>query len=586
MPCSRALTACARAATIGKMQAFDPDAKRRWALTAVAAIGVAAYVARRRGPAAGLLAGGAALATELGGDAIEALAQSRRVSRQWTERERRVLAFLASSEVAARGHDPRKRILRALDSSRVDPRDRRALDEALDELRVAVAVFEGHEVFEERPDGPLDRYGLPEKALWAPERIRPVVRFLGRALDEVRLLHTSDIEYTTLLFTFSSRALLIALAPSLGRWSGVRAPLDGQVRAEDVVWALATAWTTSTAIAAPQLAILTMDRGDAGARARRALMAIEVPASIVCAMTNPAWTVTVFGSGWTNYWQRPGPRFYPKRLVVFVIALGAAQAAGLRRRRVGLVHGVAEAAATFAAIGTTGASYGAMVPLSAATFVRATISECSRAQRSAAIGEGALALAARRARELADVLAARGDPPAQTIRVLREQADMLDGQHRVEDTTVVALVASAARESESAGLRVPTATFSHPELRTAVFTEFAARAFADAVGHCHAEAVQHGRGRVLTDVRREGARIFVTVLNDRRDDDTAGGGQGQRMLRDIVEERLPQGRLDQPGAVVEDGPRAGMWEVRFSFDARAVEGVDAGGNDADHGTRT
>lgn len=153
---------------------------------------------------------------------------------------------------------------------------------------------------------------MPAKVAWAPRRLRRPLLLAGRVLDDIRLLHTSEIEHAALVYTLSARALIVGFAPWLSRYSHIGSPLR-RGRLAVMAWGAMTAWSASLVLAAPQVATMVMDRGEPGARARRILLGVEAPLALAGAAVAPSWPVTTFAVGWTNYWQRPGPAFYPRR---------------------------------------------------------------------------------------------------------------------------------------------------------------------------------------------------------------------------------------------------------------------------------
>ena len=555
------------------MRLQSVSAKTSWTVSAVVALGSAAVTARKRGAGAAVLVGSVVVGTQLADYLLDAVRREAQVRRARDAREAERLRHLASDAVKGTSHDPMTVISRSLDAAGVTGRGRNELDIILAELRSIADAFAeesgGLAARYERAEGPLDRFGASDKVQWAPKALQPVLTQAGELLDEVRLLHGSEIEYAALLYTFAARAIVLIVAPTLGRVSAVPAPLSQPIGARDVAWGVASAWSAAIALAGPQVAELTMDRGDSGARARRWLLRIETPIAITSALLCPSWTVMIFATGWTNFWQRPGPDFYPKRLIAYIATMVAAQATGLRLARIRTGSAVVEAVASWAMIGFTGDSYGAMLPMSAMTVVRVLVSEQSRKARSAALGQGVLARAARAVRDLADEIERESADPT-LVTKLREQAQVLAGADHTAPTNLQELVHDAIEISEAL-LDVRAPSFSSQDLRAGVLRDQkVADALSAAIARCHTEAIGHGHGRVYTDLRLRGGRIEVTVQNDIDRESPPGMGEGQRLLRRIVELELPAGELDEPGAEEEEGARTGMWTVRFSFSSDAL----------------
>jgi len=545
-----------------------------WRFAAGTSIAAASVLARRRHPIAAMGAAGGLVGIQLGSLARQALAHEAalREKRNWHERD--VLQRVASRTVSDRAHDPVFVVEQTLDELLVDPHLRGPLDASIAELRqFADAYYADPAALAatlERPDGPLDRSGVPEKVAWAPHRLRRPLLLAGRVLDDIRLLHTSEIEHAALVYTLSARALIVGFGPWLSRYSQVASPLR-HGRLASLTWGAMTAWSASLVIAAPQVATVVMDRGEPGARARRILLGVETPLALTGAAVVPSWPVTTFAVGWTNYWQRPGPAWYPRRLVAFAVATIAVQGFGLVREGTGAAAGATECLAALAAIALIGDSYGAMVVLSAAQLLESLFSETSREDRAAELGRTVLAHSAAAMRDLANRLECTDADASQrrAVEVLNRGADAMSGVGQGASLELQRLVAAALPVS-SATYRVARATFSSRDLRSSTLREQAnADLLSDALRHCHIEARRYGRSQVLTDVTLHDGRLSIAVRNDIRPGVSSGTGVGRHLLRDLVE-ALPGGRLEHPGTTLRTGPWQGMWEVVFSCDGRVL----------------
>lgn len=518
---------------------------------------------------------GGLVGIQLGSLARQALAHEAalRSKRSWHERD--VLRRVASPTVSDRAHDPVFVVEQALEETTVDPELRRPLDAALAELReFADAYYSDPASLAatlERPDGPLERFGAREKVAWAPRRLRRRLVLAGRVLDDIRLLHTSEIEHAALVYTLSARALIVGFGPWLSRYSHVGSPLR-RGRLAIAAWGAMTAWSASLVLAAPQVATVVMDRGEPGARARRILLGVEAPLALAGAAVAPSWPVTTFAVGWTNYWQRPGPAFYPRRLVAFVAATLATQGLGLREEGVSAAAGANECLAALAVIALIGDSYGAMVLLSAAQLLESLFSETSREDRAAELGRRVLARSAAAMRDLAARLESTDADTGRhrAIEALNREADAISAVTAAAPLELQRLIA-AALPAGIASFRVARATFSSRDLRSSTLRDQShADHLSGAVRHCHIEARRYGRSQVLTDVTLHDGRLRIAIRNDIRPGVASGTGVGRHLLRELVD-ALPGGRLDHPGATLKTGTWQGMWEVAFSFDSQVLD---------------
>jgi hypothetical protein len=545
-----------------------------WRLAAGTSIATASVLARRRHPLAAMGAAGGLVGIQLGSLARQALAHEAalRSNRTWHERD--VLRRVASRTVSDRAHDPVFVVEQVLEETAVDSALRRPLDDALDELRQFADAYHfdpaSLAATLERPDGPLERFGVPDKVTWAPRRLRRPLVLAGRVLDDIRLLHTSEIEHTALVYTLSARALIVGFAPWLSRYSHIDSPLR-RGRLAVAAWGAMTSWSASLVLAAPQVATVVMDRGEPGARARRILLGVEAPLALAGAVLAPSWPIATFAVGWTNYWQRSGPAFYPRRLVAFVAATLATQSLGLHEEGTGTAAAANECLAALAVIALIGDSYGAMGLLSAAQLVESLFSETSREDRAAELGRSVLARSASAMRDLADLLESTDGDEARrrAIEALNREADSISGITTAAPLELQRLIADAL-PAGTTSFRVARPTFSSRELRSSSLREQSdADLLSGALRHCHIEARRYGRSQVLTDVTLHEERLSIAIRNDIRRGVSSGTGVGRHLLRQFVE-ALPGGRLDHPGATLKEGTWEGMWEVAFSCDAQVL----------------
>jgi hypothetical protein len=545
-----------------------------WRLTAGVSIAAASVLARRRHPAAAIGVGGGLVGIQLGSVARQALAHEAalRSKRSWHERD--VLRRVASRTVSDRVHDPVSAVEQALSDSAVDPELRRPLDAVLAELREFADVYYSDPAALaatlERPDGPLERFGVEEKVAWAPPALQRPLMLAGRVLDDIRLLHTSEIEHAALVYTLSARALVVGFAPWLSRYSHVRSPLR-RGRLAIATWGAMTAWSASLVLAAPRVATVVMDRGEPGVRARRILLGVEAPLALAGAAVMPSWPVTTFAVGWTNCWQRPGPAFYPYRLVAFVAATVATQGFGLVKEGARPGPGVTECSAALAVIALIGDSYGAMGLLSAVQLFESLFSETTREDRAAKLGRNVLARSARAMRELASRLESAEAEAGRrmVVEALKREADAVSGITPIAPLELQGLIATTLPAS-TPSFRIARPTFSSRDLRSSTLREQSqADLLSAALRHCHVEARRYGRSQALTDVTLHEGRLRIAVRNDIRPGTSSGTGVGRHLLRELVA-GLPVGRLDNPGAPLEVGTWQGMWEVVFSCDAQVL----------------
>ncbi len=434
-------------------------------------------------------------------------------------------------------------------------------------------------------------------------RARSALLQVGRVLDDVRLLHSNQIEWVVLTFTLWARALLLVIAPALGALSIAPPPdLDGWPRV--VPWIVVTAWALCTALVAPQIATLAMAESPQGQRARRVLLAVELPLAVAVALTTPGWPVVAFAAGWTNWWQRLGvqpaiPDFSWTRLAAWIGVTVASQSAGLAIAgtdaavwRDGL-----EVALTLGVIAIIGGSYGAMLPVSAGVTARVLISG-TRHRRLAdtdaqrVIDDVAEAMT-RAADHLAD-LTVRTAADEEAEDVLRRAVDSMlaTGAARPRDSSTLGAVVTAAlaegghamwsgdpraaatqnrarREGRAAPVVVEQPAFASDDLEGVVLRDEVAGTLQRLLVACIVEARVHGTRRVQTILRQEGTQIEVRVANAPNPQAThSGRGRGRREISALAR-CLPGG--EEPFRGLTDRAFVGargdgeLFGVRFAF---------------------
>jgi hypothetical protein len=440
-----------------------------------------------------------------------------------------------------------------------------------------------------RRDDPLQLYGVRSELLsGAPPLVRDLAQQTGAVLDEIRLLHTAEIEWSTLLFTLWSRAALVALAPTLG------AVTAAPVRRRRV-WLLATGVSLATAVAAPTVATAVMRRDRTGQLTRRGLLAAEVPLACALLVVEPSWLTSVFAVGWTNWAQRPDFRW--GRLAGFVGTVVCLQGAGMARRRVPAGRAAIEIAGTLTVIFYTGSSYGAILPLSASTALEVVLFGGLRQARAPREAQALMTKVERSLRAAAATAAGSGRPS------LLEAADVLArNAARIERAPEVLgqLVETAYRHSEvparrseealarqeaaaQAALPEPvvlrTPTFEPGDLRTARLRERRdAQVLHDILVVLIGEADVHGMGPLFVTWSLEDGRLVLRVANRKRDPPVPGlRGSGAMRLQRLAGRLTRDGRVDLrrdvDGSFAGLEPRPGWYGVQISCDAEALDSV-------------
>jgi hypothetical protein len=216
-------------------------------------------------------------------------------------------------------------------------------------------------------------------------RLRRTVATLGAVLDDLRLLHTPEVEHEVLVFTLRVRALILFAAPWCGPFSSGVTP-DARGRGPDRrPWTAACCLSLLTAATAPVLANVVIGSGTRATAARATLLCVEVPVALAAVFTTPSWPIAVFAVGGSNWWQRP--RFHGGRLVLWMGAVAGGLGVGLGRHHHGGRVLLRESVATFVVSGVIGDSYGALLPATTALLGRILASAVAspvRARREAA----------------------------------------------------------------------------------------------------------------------------------------------------------------------------------------------------------
>jgi hypothetical protein len=420
------------------------------------------------------------------------------------------------------------------------------------------------------------RGGLPR---FVPAELRAAARQFGLVLDETRLLHTADVERAVLLFTLISRAVLVSLSPVLGDWTPVRQPLSGSFRASDIPWVAASMISVGTALAGRRIVRMAMEDSDAGRRFRNRLLIIEVPVGAVTLFTSPSWTVVVFASGVTNWWQRQNKSmaFNWGKLLIYVAGVVALQGAGLTHD--GLPFGASslEIFGALTAILVTGASYGAMLPLTIGTALDVLIGDGRRSLSAVLRARVELLHAARQLNETADVIdAAAPDSEAAHLAAMTVRRAALQIKRAAERAGRRGLLSSQLlpelmaesiarsylprRDTPELGRmqarakddgKAPPAYATEPILlargllSTRIRDQRHARALRAIVEHSLNEAGIHGTGAVRIIVSNAGTTLDVRVGNRVAAGDAAGiSGQGSGDLNRLAG-RLPDGALER-----------------------------------------
>jgi hypothetical protein len=483
--------------------------------------------------------------------------------------------FASSSDAGAGAVEAAEASLEMLDGLR----------DSLDATRASRNQFKGGhipimggnaEAISERLGGTLKPYS------WTPGHLLPG-RFRGAAtqtsmvIDEIRVLHNAEIERSVLLLTLVARAILLLLAPLLGSWTNAATPVSETGAVADAFWLLAAGCSLATMLAGPEVVDLAMSDSEKGFRFRRKLLWIEVPICLGLVLLQPAWTVVVFTTGWTNWWQRQTPElaFDWRKLAIFVAAVIGLQSAGLALQSVAFGPGLVEVVAALAAIAITGGSYGAMLPLTAATAIGVVVGDSTRSIRVARAARlelmtcsrqlaitaatidaaapeipqarNAARLARTGARNLereADLFGRRGVQARQVLADLFDQAIAQSTLPRPDSSDY----AVAAEAAEAAGLPVPPYAIE-PILGELALARVRERRHAQALQRFTVtalnEASNHGTEGVRVLAKRRHDRFLVTVGNLPKAKTVGKTSEGRGMLERFAS-KLPGGRLTEP----------------------------------------
>jgi len=489
----------------------------------------------------------------------------------------------------------------------------RPLREALADDTGRLPVVGGHAARVPLRDGdPLKLYGAADAIPAAlPRRAQRGLRQIGLVLDEVRLLHSAEIERTILIYTLVSRAALVCLAPLLGAWSAAPAPVAATGPIGDLVWAAMAAASLATAVRAPAIVEGVMEDSAAGARLRSRLLRVEVPLTAAGLVLCPAWTVVVFATGSTNWWQRQtlGLEFSWRKFGAFVVAVVGLQQVGLAHAGVPLGSAAGETALALLALFVTGGSYGAMLPLAIATGMAVVIGDSRRSLSAARRARDELLSCARALEATADSLrsispdapvAARAASTArQAAHQLERSADLL-GRRGLFASQVLAELADEAvvrsylprsgspalerlrLAAEDAGEAPPAnagepiwtpSTLRHARLNSQTDARKVRAALEWALNESH----RHGTASVRVLFAVENERLVMRVGNRMRPVEHQQPGlasEGDREFQRVVR-RLPNGHPEHRGVASpsELGLSAGpdWYVVRASWSAKGLE---------------
>jgi len=501
--------------------------------------------------------------------------------------------------MVARTHDWLRKVqgtLRALASSAdVDPTATEAaaagaevlqgLRDSLDSTRSARGQFKGGHVpivggnadaISKRLGGELKPYSWTPAHL-IPGRLRGAATQTSMVIDEIRVLHNAEIERSVLLLTLVSRAVLILLAPMLGGWIIADTPVVDTGSIANLAWLLAALTSLGTMLAAARVVEKAMSDTEQGFRFRRRLLQIEVPVALAVLLLQPVWTVAIFAAGWTNWWQRQTPAlaFDWRKLAIFAAAVSGLQAVGLSLQSVPPGPAAVEICATLLVMAVTGASYGAMLPLTVATAIGVVVGDSARSIRVARAARTELLSCSR---QLATV-AATIDAAAPELPLARNAASMarkggenleheadLFGRRGVLAKQVLvdlfdqAIVQSTlnrpdsrqhrvASEAAAAAGDLPPPYAMEPILGGLVLAQVPQKRDAYVLQrflvNALNEASTHGTEGVRVLVRLRDERLIVTVGNLPKTDGVGAASEGREILEHYAA-KLPEGRLTEP----------------------------------------
>jgi hypothetical protein len=410
--------------------------------------------------------------------------------------------------------------------------------------------------------------------------VRKAMRRLGAVLDDVRLLHDAQIEWSVLLFTMWARLVFVASAPLLTGATFGHAPLMGGLEARDIPWLCEVVVATGTALAAPWIARTVMQRDDLGTETRRWLLALEVPVTVAALLATPCWPVASFAAGWTNWWQRP--TFSWGKLAAWIVAVSACMAGGMVLAGVAPGRIAGEIAVAMAAIAVIGSSQGAMLPISATLLAQVIVGGLISPRSAQHRADEEISSAIRhlvKAAKVIDAWSPQGDVRAETdAGSLRDIAGVLAARSDTTDRWAgraplglrtlleTALEKAVGARFSSPGALPNTREASHAAGSDTLMT-LPPSFYADALGALRLKRRGHARSlsllvvEIVEEARRYGSGAFETRCH-RQDDRIVlrfsnrirygairhGRGTGQETLRNLAAE-MPGCTIDWRGPV-------------------------------------
>jgi hypothetical protein len=462
------------------------------------------------------------------------------------------------------------------------------------------------EAISTRLGGELKSYSWTPAHL-IPPRLRGAAAQTTMVVEEIRVLHNAEIERSVLLLTLVARALLVLLAPLLGAWTSADTPLAGTGVVADLVWLAAAAVCVGTVAIGPRAVDLAMTDSETGFRFRRGLLRIEVPVALAVLVFQPAWTVVVFATGWTNWWQRQTPAlaFDWRKLAIFVATVISLQGLGLGLQGVATGPAALEIAVALLAIAVTGGSYGAMLPLTAATAIAVVVGDGTRSIRVARaarmellacsdqlfltasviaaaapelpLARDAASMARQGAENLereADLFGKRGVLARQVLVDLLDQAISRSALAR-EDTHKYRVTAEAAAAMGDPPPAYAMDPLPDPVLQARMRERHEANALLQFLVAALNEAGVHGTEGVRILARRRGERLLVTVGNLPKEEIAQAPSEGGEILRHYAS-KLPSGRITdplgpRPGSAVDSPLPYVWWVVEAECDIRVLD---------------
>jgi hypothetical protein len=441
---------------------------------------------------------------------------------------------------------------------------------------------------------------------WVPPRFRGGVDQTTMVIEEIRVLHDAEIERSVFLLTLVARALLILLAPLLGAWTSAKTPVAATGAFADLVWLAAATISIGTVVIAPRAVDLAMTDSPTATRFRRRLLWIEVPIALAVLILQPAWTVVVFVTGWTNWWQRqtPGLAFDWRKLAIFVAAVIVLQSIGLALQVVAIGPAALEVALALVVIAVTGGSYGAMLPVTIATAIAVVVGDGARSIRVARAARLELLACSNQLFRTAAVI----DATAPEMPLARNAASMarkgaenlereaeLFGRRGVLARRVLvdlfdqavsrsALAREDSREYRDAAETAATAGEKPPAYAMdplpdpVLMAQIRERGDANALLHfliaALNEASVHGTDGVRLLCRKRDDKLRVTVGNMFDEKSIVVPNEGEHILR-YYASKLPGGRLTEPfgprpGSAVESALPFLWWVAEVECDIRVL----------------